>query len=641
MKIILLILFTFFIIVSANGAIKTWDGGGGDSNLATAANWDNDIAPVAGDDLVFPANALAVTTINNNFTSALPFRSITFNGGNYTINNNILGVTNGIIVNSGEHTINSTVSLSGFSQTFSHLDNTSFFAPGITYAQISIGNNNLTFNGTSTAIIKNISGMGTFTKDDRGSCTIENATGFSGSFASTFNGGFSSNIPSFTVNANVPTGNVINTGNTFGGSGTVGNVTSSGGAIIPGFGNFDTLTTKNLNLINSNLQIAVPNDGIFGSPIATKVSVIGTVNIENTRLVAGNFGGGSTTVDVGGSITAVINDGNDAVTGTFIGASEGSIIRSGSILFRISYIGGTGNDITLTRINNPPFDFDGDGKTDLATYRPANGLWSIKQSSNNAIVQRFFGLSTDIITPADFDGDLKTDIAVFRPSTGVWYLMNIVNNSTSAFQFGSAGDIPIPSDFTSFFRLSGDGKADFAVYRPSEGNWYIWNSINGSLSVQKFGLNGDKPVPADFEGLGKSNIAVYRPSTSEWYSLNTFNFNGQEATIAKFGITTDIPIPADFDGDGRTDYAVFRASNVSGQPDFYILQSSTGTIRYVDFGSVGDIPQTGDFDSDGKIDVAVYRSSNNTWYLLQSTGGFTSTVFGQSGDKPVNSAFIN
>jgi fibronectin-binding autotransporter adhesin len=157
MKSITLILFIFFVFIGANGAIKTWDGGGANSNLSTPANWDNDIAPIAGDDLVFPANALAVTTINNDFTSALPFRSITFNGGTYTIDNNILGVTNGIIVNGGEHIINSTVSLSGFNQTFTHQPDANFVGE-ITYAQILMGSNNLTINGTAASNISNISG---------------------------------------------------------------------------------------------------------------------------------------------------------------------------------------------------------------------------------------------------------------------------------------------------------------------------------------------------------------------------------------------------------------------------------------------------------------------------------------------------
>ena len=56
---------------------RTWDGGGGsDHNWLTAANWSDDLAPVAGDKLVF-AGATPTST-NNNFTAGTTFDSITF-----------------------------------------------------------------------------------------------------------------------------------------------------------------------------------------------------------------------------------------------------------------------------------------------------------------------------------------------------------------------------------------------------------------------------------------------------------------------------------------------------------------------------------------------------------------------------------
>jgi autotransporter-associated beta strand protein len=50
------------------------------------------------------------------------------------------------------------------------------------------------------------------------------------------------------------------------------------------------------------------------------------------------------------SITLIDNDGTDPIVGTFAGHAEGTIMQVGDVNYRITYVGGTGNDVTLTKI---------------------------------------------------------------------------------------------------------------------------------------------------------------------------------------------------------------------------------------------------------------------------------------------------
>ncbi len=55
----------------------------------------------------------------------------------------------------------------------------------------------------------------------------------------------------------------------------------------------------------------------------------------------------------------------------------------------------------------------------------------------------FFNVDEFINVPADYDGDGKADVAVFRRSDGIWYVVPSTTGVPYGIEWGDAADIPI------------------------------------------------------------------------------------------------------------------------------------------------------------------------------------------------------
>jgi hypothetical protein len=286
------------------------------------------------------------------------------------------------------------------------------------------------------------------------------------------------------------------------------------------------------------------------------------------------------------------------------------------------------------------FDFTGNASGDVVVYRPSEGNWYVLDITTEPATTKLqqLGLGMEKLVPGDYDGDGTTDIAIWRPNVGNcsnntcgWQIKRSGDGPNGTVQYyadwGMTGDVAVPADY------DGDGKMDRAVWRPSDGNWYIVYSQT-SAALFSWGNSEDKPVPADYDGDGKADAAVFRPSEGNWYIRKS----GGGTLTQGWGAGGDWLVPADYDGDGKADIAVWRPTD----GNWYIRQSSQGgATRLVNWGAGADIPVPADYDGDGRIDIAVWRPSDGNWYIRKSSDGTTlARGWGDPTDIPVPSAFV-
>ncbi len=278
------------------------------------------------------------------------------------------------------------------------------------------------------------------------------------------------------------------------------------------------------------------------------------------------------------------------------------------------------NRNAFTQDKRAPCDFNGDGRSDFTVVRPNFGsstaTWLTLGSNSAALPHYFWGNpNTDLFIDRDSNGDARSELTVVRKTLPLHWIELFTQSSLSATtSWGVKGDIPLAADF------DGDSKDENLVFRPAEGNWYAILSSGGVL-VEQWGLPGDIPVAEDYDGDGLDDLAIWRPSLGLWaIALSTRGFSKlpQDTLFIQWGLPGDQPMPGDYTGDGKADLSVWRANSGT----WFICTSeynfNCAHARVTQLGLPGDFPITADFDADDQLDVSVFRPSTGNWYSLRS-----------------------
>lgn len=194
--------------------------------------------------------------------------------------------------------------------------------------------------GYSATISSVIAGTGALTKAGAGELTLSNSNTNAGT--TTVSAG------TLVVDGSTSSATTVASGSTLAGSGTLGGdvTVQNGGTLSPGNSGAGTLTVNGNLTLDFGSTLALDINGATAGTGYDRVVVNGVVDVSGATLaVTHGYAAGS-----GDSYTVIVNDAADAVVGTFSGISEGGKFNAAGngTELTTSYIGGDGNDLTLT-----------------------------------------------------------------------------------------------------------------------------------------------------------------------------------------------------------------------------------------------------------------------------------------------------
>ena len=442
-------------VAPTQAATNVWDGGAfPDTNWANGLNWEGDVVPGTGDDLVFPEGVPGRTN-QNNLPAGLVINSITLDGAGYFLSGTAPFVLNAGVASTGAgvNTISTPILINGSNCQFSTVSGgtlvlngnlnlngqrASFAAGGSIFMFSTITNSGgIAKTGTGTLQMFRASTYDGWTDVREGRLLVLDDLALGTSAGETtvaagselqvlsgrkinehlflsgnlFSGYAITNVWAGPVTLSAPGGVIqVNSGGALWVEGVIDGAgaltkTQAGDLVLKGDNAYTGPTfVQGGNLFINGSQPASAVDvsaggalrgigtcgpvtnGFFGSLIPGLLNSPGILHISGgltfqslcetvVRLngpepgvghdqlaVTGEVqfeGSASLTVSpgyappVGATFEIIRKDSTNPVVGTFVGLPEGALLVASNTAYRISYVGGDGNDITLTRDSVP------------------------------------------------------------------------------------------------------------------------------------------------------------------------------------------------------------------------------------------------------------------------------------------------